>query len=348
MAPTTFHRFFPHRSRSARVASAVAVTSLLAGCSSSSGNHASPATDGGQDVMVADTGGPDVAHGGDAATDAGAGDGGTVYCNGIELKNASGADVYMLLYPLAADVASSCPSLSGTGGAFPAVGAMFARVGGIWDTYPTAPMPPFNAVMPGGCDDVGTGSAPAGGTYTTPDGGAMTVAAAVQAAMAGGGGDAGSDGGSMGTSVYGVVTFVAPWGKDAQGTAYSGSIYIQDPVAMGGTPMPHSGVDIYIASTLVGGASLPTSAPARGDVVLFTNVAWAPYKGLNEFGYGMGSSITKLGTSALPPPVALQASDLASGSTSADQWKGMRVVDKESFTVLDNCPAPLQYTPSGG
>jgi hypothetical protein len=153
---------------------------------------------------------------------------------------------------------------------------------------------------------------------------------------------------SMTTSLYGVVTFVSPWGKSSSGTAYSGAIYVQDPVAMGGTPMPHSGVDIYIASTLVGTASLPSTPPSRGDVVLLTNVAWAPYKGLNEFSYGMGSSITKLGTSPLPPPVALQASDLASGNTGADQWKGMRVVDRESFTVIDSCPAPLQYTPSGG
>jgi hypothetical protein len=316
------------------------MTALLAGCSNSSGN-AAPAADGGPDVAVADTGGPDVAPGGGDA----AGDGGTTYCNGIELKNGSSADVYMVLYPLAADVASSCPSLMGPDGGhpvFPAAGTSFPQVGGIWNTYPNAAMPPFNGVLPGACDDVGMGSAPSGGTYTMPDGG-VTVASAVQASMAGGG-----DGGSMAISLYGVVTFVAPWGKSSDGTAYSGSIYVQDPVATGGSPMPRSGVEIYFASSLVGTANLPSAPPSRGDVVLFANVTWAPYKGLNEFGYGMGSSITKLGTSALPPPVALQASDLASGNTGADPWKGMRVVDKEAFTVIDSCPAPLQYTPSGG
>jgi hypothetical protein len=37
-------------------------------------------------------------------------------------------------------------------------------------------------------------------------------------------------------SLSGVVTFVAPSGKSSDGTAYSGSIYVQDPVATGGAP----------------------------------------------------------------------------------------------------------------
>ena len=143
------------------------------------------------------------------------------------------------------------------------------------------------------------------------------------------------------------MTFISPWGTAPSGKNFGANIYIQDPVATGGQPAPMSGIDIYIASTLVGSPNLPTKPPSRGDVVLLKGVTWGPYAGLNQFVFGPTSTMTTLGQSALPPPLVMPSASLVSSSTSSNQYKGMRVVDKEAFSVVNNCPASMQYTPGG-
>jgi hypothetical protein len=229
-------------------------------------------------------------------------------------------------------VQNDCSSLvtAVDGGVIFASTGTFSQVAGIWDAYAYASTEPFNGVYPGGCDDLGIGTGPDGGVFAVPDGG-TTVAEAVASAQA-----SGADGGSF--NFYGVVTYVSPWSDST-----SGSLYVQDPVASGGQPAPYSGINLYVTS---GGGNLPATAPSRGDVVLLSGVLWSPYKGINEFELDYGSTLTTLGRSPLPPPVVVTGSQLAATSTALDKWKGMRVLDAESFTISSNCPASMQYSPA--
>lgn len=281
---------------------------------------------GGSGGSTGGTGGHGTTSGG--STGGSGGDGGTTYCDGMELANGSGADVFLLMYPLSFDVHRSCAQLVSADGGFPANGTSFTQVGGIWDAYAFASSQPFNGLYPGGCDDVGVGSGPSGGTFTAPDAG-TTVQSAYQAALAT------PDGGF---SIYGVITFMAGWTA-----ANGGSFYLQDPAS--GTPPPQSGVDVYIPTSVASGSTLPATFPHRGDVVLVTDVVWSPYKGINEFALTATSTITTLGQSPLPAPVPLTAAQLSS-SSGLGQYEGMRVVDVENFTVKDDCNP--SYTSAGG
>ncbi|HUB08420.1 MAG TPA: hypothetical protein VMB50_15540 [Myxococcales bacterium] len=300
--------------------SSILCCAALAVCACSS----SPGGDGG-----ATTGGHGTSGGGSSGGTGGS-TGGASYCDGMQVTNTAGASAYLLLYPLAQDVASSCSALvtsvDDAGNPTFAFAGTLSQAGGIWDTYLYGSGTPIDGLYPGGCDDVGVGSGPAGGTFTPPDAG-TTVHAAVAAGLAG------ADGG---LTFYGVVTFVSPWAAES-----SGSFYVQDPVQAGESPQPGSGIDVYVDSAAGG-----PPVPSRGDVVVLGGVTWSPYDGLNEFEFQSTSSLAILGKAPLPPPVAATAAQLAPGSTALDAYKGMRVVDAESFIVGSGCPPALQYTPS--
>lgn len=303
---------------------ALAGAALLSGCSSG-GSKTDGGTTGGTTASTGSSAGGSTGGSG-GLPDAGT----TTYCDGVELQNGGGAGVYLVLYPLALDVQDGCSSLvtAVDGGVTFASTGTFSQLGGVWDAYAYSSTEPFNGLYPGGCDDLGIGSGPDGGVFVAPDGGS-TVAEAVASAKI-----SGADGGSF--SFYGVVTYVSPWSNST-----SGSLYLQDPVPSGSQPAPYSGINLYITS---GGGNLPAIVPSRGDVVLLHAVLWSPYKGINEFELDYGSTLTTIGRSPLPPPVAVTASQLAATSTELDQWKGMRVVDVESFTIQSNCPAAMQYS----
>ncbi len=306
-----------------RIALLFAATLSFAACSGGGSG-----TDGGSSGADAGSTGRDA--GGTSGGNGGSDGGSVTYCDGIQVSSGSN-DVYLLMYPESQDVAASCGTLA-TDAGFATSGTLHV-VGGIWDSYAYAQSGAINGLYPGGCDDVGVGNGPTGGSFTAPDAG-MTVAAAVAAAKAA------PDGGFT-ADVYGVVTFVASgWGG-----SNGGNFYVQDPVASG-APQPGSGVDIYFGSSL---KNAPANAPNRGDVVLLTGLSWSPYKGINEFGYQATSTMTTLGQSALPPPVSATAAQLAPTSTSLDAYKGMRVADTtDNFTISATCPSDLQYTASGG
>ncbi len=289
-------------------------------------------------ALAACSGGSSVADGGagtggsTGGTGTGGGNSGTAFdCDGMQISNTAGASAYLLLYPLAGDVASGCsPLVTGVddaGNPIFAFAGTLAQAGGIWDAFAYSSTGPIDGLYPGGCDDVGVGQAPAGGGFTAPDAG-TTVRAAVAAGL--GGVDGGLD-------FHGVVTFVSPWAGDV-----GGSFYLQDPVSDGGPPEPGSGIDVYVAS----GAGGPP-VPRRGDVVLLTGMAWSLYDGVDQFEFQSTSTLTVLGQAPLPPPVAATAAQLAPGSTALDAYRGMRVVDAESFIEGTSCPAALTYSPGG-
>ncbi|MHB8417912.1 MAG: single stranded DNA-binding domain-containing protein [Myxococcales bacterium] len=274
------------------------------------------------------TGGSHGTTGGGSGGSSG-GSGGTTYCDGVQITNGSGTADDLLLYPIAGDVnPSACSALvkseDDAGNPIFAFAGTLTQAGGIWDSDAFASG--VNGLYPGGCDDVGVGLPPAGNTPFTPPASALTVQQAVAAATDGGA--------SASYALYGIVTFVAPWAAGG-----SGSFYLQDP-ASGGSPAPYSGIDIYVPK----GAG-PATVPSRGEVVEVTDVSWSPYNGVNEFAFASdgGSSLNSLGQATLPPPVAATAAQLAPSSTALDQYKGMRVIDAESFTVGSSCPAALQY-----
>jgi hypothetical protein len=246
-------------------------------------------------------------------------------------------------------------------------GTSITAVGGIYDvnlsdnytmgtgSTPVSPAPAV--IFPGGCDDMGlTGSTNDGdgGMNFTAPAGAITVAAAVA--------QAGSI--TASTVVYGVVTAVYDWTPPQGSTgAKSGSFYLQDVVAPGGTPAPGSGISVYMNKADIG----TNVNPNRGDVVTITGFTWSPYDGSdsktsppepgftddqNQLGSSSTSKVTVIGNAPLPPPVSLPATSLSPTATTS-QYFGMRVTATGGpFTVQgsdgnNDCPAGVETNYSG-
>ncbi len=253
------------------------------------------------------------------------------YCDGFSCDDSSGDTVLV-------DHELFYQSLLGGGclGVLEADGGTFQTPGGIWDTddepdgiSTSSPQ----ALIPGGCDDMGLGPFDGvgdGGMNFAAPGGALTIAQVVAQKP------------TTPVSVYGVVTALYGWSASP---AKSGLVYLQDPVASGPAPAS-SGVAVYVKDTIlqagapVGGAPVPQ----RGAVVEFSDVTWKPYNGVNELVIGGSTALTALGTAPLPPPVPLPTSALGvNGSTSATGYKGMRVTAQQACTMADPCPLAMQY-----
>ncbi|MHB1845820.1 MAG: hypothetical protein ACYCWW_13415 [Deltaproteobacteria bacterium] len=279
--------------------------------------------------------------------------GGKTYCDGFAADTDAGAQVYVQTYAFGKSL-TSCGSLV-LDASKVTDGMTFATIGGVFDidssdngTGASAPGDP--AIFPTACDDMGVGTFTAAGDggmdFTAPTG-SSTIAAAVAA-------------GASTTSIYGVVTGVYGWSCTAPATgcsgtkAASGTLYLQDAVAAGGTPAANSGISLYMKEG--GKASVNINygtVPARGDVVEVTNLSFGAYKGQTQFTATTSTQVTKIGTAPLPPPVAVNASDVGPSSTTAT-YRGMRVtVNGGPFTVAGSggsstCPAPLTYTSASG
>ncbi len=252
-----------------------------------------------------------------------------VYCDGFQCS-ASGS-------PILVDHDTFYRTLLGGGclGALEQDGGSFPIVGGIWDTDldPAATQGSYpEALLVGGCDDVGggfDGAGDGGMNYAAPTGSAQTVAQALQAKV------------PSGVTLYGVVTAGYPWNVSPP---RSGLLYLQD-LVRGGPPIAGSGVAIYIGDKVVASApGLGSSLPQRGEVIELTSLDWHPYNGVNEFAISSSTVLTQLGTAPLPPPVSLPASELVSGSMVAASYKGMRVVVSNAPCVMtDFCPVAMSY-----
>ena len=144
------------------------------------------------------------------------------------------------------------------------------------------------------------------------------------------------------------------YGWTAGTTAKSGTLYIQDQVAAGGTAVAKSGVQIYFPAS---GASTYGAVPTIGNVVSITGLSWSPYAGANmypvaanQYSASATTKVSVLGSAALPPPVMVPASMVSpTSSLTATGFEGMRViVTGSSFKVQgsensNTCPASLQY-----
>jgi hypothetical protein len=259
----------------------------------------------------------------------------STYCDGLAVKDASGNPVYMQYYAFGGVLkAQGCMT---TVEAY-TDGATIQTLSGVYDldTSDNGSSTPSAAIFPGSCSDMGIGTAPGGGQAFTPPMGASTIAAAYGNANA--------------SNIFGVVTAVYGWGVDMTGKAHSGTIYLQDPTANGAMPASKSGAQIYFSKK---SAMTYGTVPSVGDVVQVTGVKWSPYKGVNQFSASMTTAVTKIGTSALPTPVLLNATDVGPSSNVAMQgYEGMRVsVMGGPFTVngskaSNTCPAALEYTSS--
>ncbi len=97
------------------------------------------------------------------------------------------------------------------------------------------------------------------------------------------------------------------------------------------------------------------AAPSAGGVVQVTGVKWSPHKGVIPFSASAMTTVTKLGTSALPAAVNVHAMDVGpTSNVGMSGYEGMRVtVMNASFTMAgskasNTCPPGLSYTSSGG
>jgi hypothetical protein len=347
---------------------AFATSTLSVGCGSSSSSGGT-STGGGGTTGSANGGGTSGGSTGSAAPE--------VFCDGFGLKDSSNNQFLVETY-----------SFSGalkTGGCYNELvgyskdagftglidGNSVTTVGGIWDvdqefggklegTGATPISAADPAIFPGGCDDMGIVDAgpldidgDGGMNFTLPTG-AQTVASVVATT-------------SVATTgpIVGVVTAVYPWTPAAGSTAAkSGSFYMQDPVAAGGTPAPGSGTLVYMNKDDIGS----NIAPNRGDVVTVTGFTWSPYNGAdvkddnlpgytnnqNQVSSGTGAAVTVIGTAPLPPYVSLTAAQLSPTGTSESAYYQMRVtVTGGPFTVDGtgaadpsssswDCPAPIE------
>ncbi len=318
---------------------ALAVTFAACGCPSSSGGA-------GADAGPSPDSGPA---------------GPTVFCNGFGLKDGAGDAFFVQTYAFSGEIAADgCYwQVMGTGlhGGW-ADGQSVPSVGGILDVdvsddvAESGGVPASNVLFATSCADLGF---PDGGlgcpdlqSFTPPDGG-QTVAQVVEAQAVHG-------------PVYGVVTAIYPWTPPTHNnTASYGLFYLQDLVALGGTPAPHSGISVYVDPSVVT-ASVPAAAPPKvGDVVVLTGFTWSPYtggsSGGNLPGYsnaqfqlttGPEANLQVAAASCLPPPVTIRPSDAAPGA-GPSPYAGMRVlVSGGPFTVAgsqasSDCPPAVEY-----
>ncbi len=307
-------------------ASAAAGSSTGAAAGSSTGSRTSAGTTG-------TTGGS--SSGGGAGTTTGGiahGMGNDGYCDGLAVQQA-GASNFLILYPLADPFESYNKNPCTPTNYAPDAGS-FPQLGGIWSYYTNSSA---QGVVPADCDDLGLGAGPADAGAITPPGGGMTVAEAL--GLEAGLYDAGMDPELV--SLYGVVTFAESY-YVSKGKGIAGQYYIQDMPAPGDQPQPNSGVEVYIPATAVlsgeDAGTLPVNSPERGDVMYVTNMKLTSYGNNLEFELGDTSAMTVLGQSAMPPAVSVTAEELESQSTSISGYTGMRVVNKNKYTVTDTCP----------
>ena len=299
-----------------RIVPILCLASLASACGSSGGGSSSTSTSGSGST------------GGSSGGSSGSSGNGFMYCNGSLLSNAGGTFL-VGTYPKSDDVRTGCPTAFG---GLVDAGTVFAAVSGILDvdSYGDAGSSSVYAIFPAGCDDLGAGSAPAlTDTHTVPDGGAVSVAAAIS-------------GGATVPLMWGEITFIdAPY--TGMTGAHAGSAYIQD---LSGAS--NSGVSIYFpkgsAPPMGGGGAAPGAVgyPAaglhRGDVVALTNMKWSPYLGQVQFEFQATSAVFPNGTAPLPAAVTLTDSEIGVGVTPAPANIGMRVTVAGPATVADTCP----------
>jgi predicted extracellular nuclease len=141
--------------------------------------------------------------------------------------------------------------------------------------------------------------------------------------------------GNVTTSITVAAVVTAVQGPSGDEVNY----YIEDPA--GG---PYSGVVVYCDPLETKCPAGPRAGnPSVGDYVLITG-ALSTYKGQLQLAPTAYSKIAS--GHALPPAIAVQGSDVAAGSSSA-QYRGVLVKLAETLTVTDLTPAALYDTQCG-
>ncbi len=258
------------------------------------------------------------------------GDGGTpkTYCDGAEYKDGSGNEVVIDGYQYVGS--SWTGSEQGSPSALNGLWAISGDDGTSTILYATS------------AGDL-SGTAPSGGNAApaTPSG--SNTIAAIQ----------GGSGTWTGTVTISGVVIAAGKASSKTGTY---SYYIEDPVASGGTPAAHSGVEVYVSKGQVNGAA--STPPAVGDYVTVSGTAGA-YKGANEMEKLTAQTTVASGV-ALPPPYVVNDASQASTGNGAElqAYLGVYISVKGPFTKVPNsdtptteggaCPAAVQYTPTTG
>jgi hypothetical protein len=260
------------------------------------------------------------------------------YCDGLGASDGSGDTVYLQYYDFTTELTTE--GCAGTVAGW-ADGTALSAVGGIYaiDSDDNDAATPAPALYLGTCSDVALPGSPSPAlAYTAPASGFTTVAQAVSS--------------EVGTGFWGVVTAVKPWVAGSK----SGLLFVQDPVASGGTPAPGSGIEVYLPE---GGTAAVNMAygtvPSLGSVVTITNATWSPYKGANQLSASATTVVSVIGTSPLPPAVPLSAAQVSATSTvSPANYEDMRVtVTGASFTAQGtsasgDCPADVSDTVTSG
>lgn len=294
-----------------RIGALLAASALAAACGTTNGTTSTGTgrgTTGGGTTGGGTTGGSTTGSSTGTAGDAGA------YCDGNQYTDATTTNIFLASYPKADEIRVNCdhafdPFYNNDAGVIQALT-------GVLDSNIGAKMPPIYAIFPSDCADLGaTGDTfLTDGGYTAP---AMftTVAAGVSSA-------------STVSLMLGVVTWTnGPYTSPTLGPK-GGTIYIQDPVAPGSTPGAGSGIAIYFPKGSL--SQYPTGGLHPGQVITLSNLKWSPYMSKTtsasqkQFEVQANSVVTLLGTTNLPPPVPVSASQIV--PSAMPQYLGMRVV----------------------
>jgi hypothetical protein len=273
------------------------------------------------------------------------------FCNGLEFRDSSMVDVFLGDYPEADNLVFNCKT-SWDGLKDAGLPTTVSQISGVMDLDTSVQIAEgangtLFALFPESCFDIGVDAGPAlptMGSLPSMPSGAISVNTALTTSS-----------GVTGATLFGIVTYVKSpyWDTDVTpAKGESGTLYIQDPPPSSGTPVPLSGVNIYIPGSAEDGIVVSDAGAigypyadgglTLGDVVTITNVSTDNYEAQRELEYSKTSVITVLGQTTLPPPIPLTATQLSAGSATATSYAGMRVIQTSTDTLISNCPLAMQ------